>query len=119
MIERIITLTGEKNRYGIKKNNKNLPNSHDLNRMFLELGDDSALAQIRRYVRFHLNHLAPNIDKLNLDTSSKNNLYNSIADIEPDVFFNTYYPDYFAFTDPFSHRLRKTIFSIGNNIEMC
>lgn len=85
------------------KNNKNLPNSHDLNKMFLELGDDSPLAQIRRYVRFHLHHLAPNKDKLNLDTSSKNNLYNSIADIEPDVFFNTYYPDYFAFTDPFSH----------------
>lgn len=85
------------------KNNKNLPNSHDLNKMFLELGDDSSLAQIRRYVWFHLNYLVPNKHKLNLDTKLENNLYNSIAGIEPDVFFNTYYSDYFALTDPFSH----------------
>ena len=88
---------------GSNINNKNLPNSHDLKKLFSELGYDSTLAQIKRYVWFHLNYLAPNKHKLNLDTKLENNLYNSIAGIEPDVFFNTYYSDYFALTDPFSH----------------
>lgn len=88
---------------GSNINNKNLPNSHDLKKLFSELGYDSTLAQIKRYVWFHLNYLSPNTYKLDLKNNSENNLYNSIAGIEPDVFFNTYYSDYFALTDPFSY----------------
>ena len=85
-----------------KQNNHHLPSPGELNKLFSEIGADSALAQIYIYASYRRNYLVPSL-KFSFSTYSQSALNDAISQIEPDVFFDTYYSGYCAVTKPFSY----------------
>lgn len=87
---------------GSNYSGKKLARSSELNRLFSELGDESTLTKIRRYLNYHLDSLATQ-PKIELQSIAEKKLYNYIYDLEPDVFFDKYFSEYFGIVRPFSH----------------
>ena len=77
-----------------------LPSPNELNALFLQMGADTILAQIKEYVHCRESYLLSQLK--NNGIKYKTSLYNRIAHLDPDVFFNTFYSDYFCITNPFS-----------------
>ena len=86
---------------GVIEKNNNMLSSNELNSLFSELGADSTLARIKVYVEYRCNYLISR-QNIILDNDSKTKLNYYISHLEPDLFFDTYFPDYFERAKPFS-----------------
>lgn len=86
---------------GVIEKNNNMLSSNELNSLFSELGADSTLARIKVYVEYRCNYLRSR-QNIILDNDSKTKLNYYISHLEPDLFFDTYFPDYFERAKPFS-----------------
>ena len=75
--------------------------SYELNKLFLKQKAKLPLQQIRLYIKARRDFLVPKSNDSSEDTY-KGFLFSYLVSLEPDVFFDTYYSDYFGIAKPFS-----------------
>ena len=81
----------------LKNGTNRMPGKEELHNLFRQAGYYSSLSQIKYYILCRHNYLkGENAFKYSPE------LYNLIAGIEPDVFFNSYFSDCFSINNPFS-----------------
>lgn len=76
-------------------------NSYELKKLFLKQKAKLPLQQIRLYIKARRDFLKLKSNDSSED-SHKDFLYSYLETLEPDVFFDTYYSDYFGIAKPFS-----------------
>lgn len=76
-------------------------NSYELKKLFLKQKAKLPLQQIRLYIKARRDFLKLKSNDSSED-SHKGFLYSYLETLEPDVFFDTYYSDYFGIAKPFS-----------------
>ena len=79
-----------------------LPSRTEIIRLFSEVKADSELAELKKYVLLYSRKFTNPKLQEELTTDAEVKLYQHIAGIEPDVFFDTYLPGYCIIAKPFS-----------------